>query len=89
MNAFHKSNLGDFGAALPADINGYVPTADCGAWELTYDHGDQPTHDDDGNLTEHGEWWATDRWPEIVDEAIAAAEAAEASVRTWQKQRTE
>ena len=85
MNAFHKSNLGSFGTDLPADSNGYVPTADCGPWELQYDHGSESTHDDDGELTPYGEWWEDDRWPEIVAEAVEATEAAEAGLTEWQQ----
>jgi hypothetical protein len=85
MNAFHKSNLGSFGNNLTADINGYVPTADTTAWELTYDHGGQDTHDDDGNLTEYGEWFEFERFPEIQSEAIAATKEAEAGISDWQE----
>jgi hypothetical protein len=85
MNAFHKSNLGSFGENLSADMHGYVPTADCGPWDLTYDHGTELTHDSDGNLTPYGEWWESDRWPEIVAEAVAATEAAEDGLAGWQQ----
>lgn len=82
--AFHKSNLGSFGESLPCSIEGYVPTADTGPWELTYDHGGESTHDADGELTEYGEWWENDSWPEIVAEAVAATAAAEAGLAEWQ-----
>jgi|GEM_PF-4957485 len=81
---FHKSNLGSFGINVTADINGYVPTAETTAWELTYDHGSESTHDEAGNLTEYGEWFESDRFPEIRHEAIKATEKAEAGIADWQ-----
>ena len=78
--AFHKSSLGSFGANLTADIDGYVPTADTTTWELTYDHGTDRTHDDGGNLTEYGDWWESERFPEIRAKAITATAEAEARV---------
>lgn len=82
--AFHHSNLGSFGDGLRADINGYVPTADTGAWELDYDHGTERTHDDEGNLTDYGQWWEDERFPEIRAEAIEATAEAEAEISKWQ-----
>lgn len=81
---FHKSNLGSFAGNVRADINGYVPTADTGPWELTYDHA-EPTHDAAGDLTEYGEWWADDRFPEIKADAIKATAEAEAGISEWQE----
>jgi hypothetical protein len=81
--AFHKSNLGSFGDNLTTDINGYVPTADTSAWELTYDHGGEQTHTSDGELTEYGEWWEDERFPEIKAEAMHATEEAEAALSDW------
>lgn len=83
MIANHKSNLGIFGDHLPSDIDGYVPTAECGPWELNYDHGSERTHDEAGELTAYGEWWRDDRWPEIVAEAVAATDAANAAASEW------
>lgn len=83
--AIHKSNLGSFGSNVPADIHGYIPTEDTTAWELTYDHGSESTHDDNGNLTEYGEWWEDERFPEIQADAIAAVQAAEADISDWQR----
>jgi hypothetical protein len=82
--AFHKNNLGSFGGHVQADMNGYVPTADTGAFELSYDHGSEHTHGADGNLTEYGEWWQDERFPEIKAEAIKATEDAEAGLSEWQ-----
>lgn len=82
--AFHRSNLGSYGTGLPADMNGYVPEDGDGPWSLSYDHGGEDTHDEDGDLTPYGEWWEEDRWPEIVTEAVAATERSEAGVREWQ-----
>lgn len=81
--SFHKSNLGSFGENLQADINGYVPTAETGPWDLDYDHGSERTHNADGSLTEYGEWWEQERFPEIRDAAISATEAAEAGITEW------
>jgi hypothetical protein len=74
---FHKSNLGSFGENVPSDMDGYVPTADTSPWELSYDHGSEYTHDEDGNLTEYGRWWKDERFPEIKADAIKATENAE------------
>ena len=82
---FHKSNLGSFGEGIKSDINGYVPDETTGPWDLTYDHGTTETHDDDGDLTEYGEWWETDRFPEIKSEAIAATQQAETDIADWQR----
>ena len=79
---YHKSNLGSF-ASLITDINGYVPTADTGPWDLTYDHGTEDTHDEDGELTEYGEWWEEERFPEIKADAIKATEEAESAISNW------
>ena len=81
---YHKSNLGSFGSSIHADINGYVPTAETGPWELDYDHGSEQTHDDAGNPTEYGIWWEVDRWPEIVVAAVKATAEAEAGINEWQ-----
>ena len=80
-NSIHVSN---FGVCAPrygryVDMDGYIPTADCGPWELHYDHGDEDTHDADGELTEYGEWWESE-WLDIIDEAVAATEAAAVAV---------
>ena len=83
MMAFHESNLGAFGGQVSSDINGYVPTVETGPWDLTYDHGTEETHDNDGDLTAYGEYWESDRFPEIKAEAIKATEAAEAAVAEW------
>ena len=83
MMAFHKSNLGKFGDHLDADLEGYVPTAETGPWELTYTHS-HPTHDDNGNLTEYGKWWEEDGFSEIRAESVAAADEAVKAVERWQ-----
>jgi hypothetical protein len=83
--AFHKSNLGSFGSNLPCDINGYVPEADDNPWGFVIDHGSEATHDDDGNLTEYGEWWEDEGFPEWRDGAIRATEEAEQSLSQWRQ----
>ena len=80
---FHKTRLGSFAGNVPADIDGYVPTADTGPWELTYDHGSYRTHDDDDNLTEYGEWWECERFPEIKADAIEATADANDGITDW------
>lgn len=84
--AFHISNLGSFSGHVAeyADMNGYVPTEETGAWDLSYDHGSERTHDESGELTEYGVWWEEDRFPEIRDAAVAATEKAEAGISDWQ-----
>ncbi len=77
---FHKDNFGSFGENLPADINGYVSTADTDPWDLVYDHGTEKTHATDGTLTEYGEWWESEGFPELQEEAIQATQDAEASI---------
>lgn len=82
--AFHISNFGAFRGGLTADMNGYVPEATDGPFDLAYDHGTERTHNADGELTEYGEWWAEERFPEIVAAQVAATEAAEARLHEWQ-----
>jgi hypothetical protein len=81
---FHKSNLGSFGEGVQADMNGYVPTADDGPWDFAIDHGSERTHDGDGNLTEYGEWWEEEGFPEWQAKAVEATRKAEAGIREWQ-----
>jgi len=81
---FHKSNLGSFGNNVQADINGFVPTEETGPWDLSYDHGSEDTHDASGNLTEYGEWWEEERFPEIKMDAVKATVEAEAGISKWQ-----
>ena len=81
--SYHKSNLGSFGEGLPCDMNGYVPEEGDDAFAGAWDHGTEKTHDDAGNLTEYGEWWQDERFPEIVAEAAEATEKANAGVEEW------
>ena len=78
--AFHKSNLGNYGNRIQCDMNGYVPTAETTPWELTYDHGMEATHDDDDELTEYGEWWEYEKFPEIKAAAIKAQAEAQSAM---------
>lgn len=82
--SYHKSNLGSFGGGIQADMNGYVPEATDGPWDLDYNHSTERTHNDDGSLTEYGEWWEDERFPEIQAAAIAATAKAEAALAAWQ-----
>jgi hypothetical protein len=84
--AFHKSNLGSFGEGLPADMNGYVPEADDGPWDFAVDHGCESTHDEDGELTEYGEWWEEEGFPQWQADAIAATQASEEACGQWQEE---
>ena len=81
--SYHVSNSGAYGAGLHTDIDGYIPDSDTGPWDLRYDHGCEETHTADGTLTEYGEWWEDERFPEILAEAIAATQAAEVGIADW------
>jgi hypothetical protein len=83
--AFHKSNYGSFGGSLPCDVHGFVPEARDGPWDLDFDHGSQRTHEDDGSLTEYGEWWKEEGFPELKERAVNATEVAEKELRKWQE----
>jgi hypothetical protein len=85
--SFHVSNFGAAGKCLAAfaDLRGMVPEHGDGAWTLSYDHGAESTHSDNGELTDYGEWWEADRWPEIVAEAVRATEEAGTALREWQR----
>jgi hypothetical protein len=83
---FHRSNLGSFGEGLQADMQGYVPEADDGPWDFTIDYGSERTHDADGELTEYGQWWEEEGYPEWQAAAIAATERATAALAEWQGQ---
>lgn len=82
--AYHKSNLGGFGYGVQADMNGYVPEEGDGPFALSYDHGTELTHDEYGELTEYGEWWVEDGYPEILAAAIKATAAAVKGLSEWQ-----
>lgn len=75
--AFHKSNLGRFGVALPCDMNGFVPEAD--------DTADMFQVDLVGD--DQREWWYEDGGFEgWRDEAVAKTEKAVAALEEWQEQ---
>lgn len=80
---FHKINLGSFGSGVRADIDGYVPTEDTGPWDLNYEHSER-THDDAGELTEYGEWWESEGFPAVREDAVRAAAEAEVRLADWQ-----
>ena len=82
--SFHASKFGRYGQAIPADINGYVPTSDTGPYDLSYAH-EEPTHDHHGKLTEYGVWWEDDGFPAIRAAAIEATRAAEPAVAEWKQ----
>lgn len=82
--AFHRTNLGSFAGGIRADMSGYVPEATDGPWDLSVDHGTERTHDADGELTEYGQWWEEEGYPEWQAEAIAATESATAALAEWQ-----
>lgn len=82
--AWHKSNLGMYGEGLPADMDGFIPQAGDEAFDLNVDHGAERTHGDDGELTEYGQWWEDEGFPEWQAAAIAATEKAEAALAEWQ-----
>lgn len=74
--AYHNSNLGAYAPTEHADMDGYIPEAEDGPWDLNWDHGSERTHNDDGSLTEYGEWWE-EEWPERRAEAVKATRKAE------------
>ena len=82
--AFHKTNLGSFGANIQTDMDGYIPEASDGPWDFAIDHGTQQTHNEDGSLTEYGEWWAEDGFAAWRDAAIAGAKSATEALDAWQ-----
>lgn len=84
--AFHKSNLGRFGDGLRSDMNGFVPEANDGPWDFAIDHGTERTHDEDGNLTDYGDWWEEEGFPEWQDAALDAALEATKTLSKWQRE---
>lgn len=82
--AFHKSNLGSFGEGLRADMDGYVPEASDGPWDFSIDHGTERTHNEDGGLTEYGEWWEEEGYPEWQAAAVKATARAAKALGEWQ-----
>lgn len=85
--SYHASNLGMYAHSISKDVNGFIPGAHDGPWDLDYDYGMEQTHDEDGGLTEYGEWWEDERWPEIVAEAVAATARSEAALAECQERR--
>lgn len=84
--AYHKSNLGAFGGSITSDMDGYIPEAGDGPWDLAVDHGGLATRDEDGELTEYGEWWEEEGFPEWQEQAIAATEQASEACSEWQEE---
>ena len=71
--SYHYTNLGHQRPPSYADKDGYIPT-DLAEWDsLNYDHGDSALFDEDGQLTEYGEWWRDEGFPDILAEAEAEA----------------
>lgn len=77
--SYHVSRLGRFGLSIHTDQHGYVPQDSDGAWDLTFGHA-EATHDKSGDLTEYGDWWECERWPEIVADAVRATAEAESEL---------
>lgn len=82
--AFHISNLGAFGGGIPHDMNGYVPEAAAGPWDFQVDHGTESTHDASGELTEYGEWWESEGFPEWRSRAVESTKESIESLSDWQ-----
>jgi hypothetical protein len=80
---YHISNLGSFGGGITHDMDGYVPEQGDDPFAGAWDHGSESTHDEDGELTEYGEWWQDERFPEIVAEAEAATAKAQEGIDEW------
>lgn len=79
---FHRTNLGMYGN-LPSDMDGYVPEDQDGPWDFNIDHGSERTHDENGELTEYGEWWENEGFPEWKAEAIASTAESEKELDEW------
>jgi len=69
---FHKSNLGRFGADLPCDIDGYVPT-----------EGDKPFRFRWDYFIE----WTPELWSEFLARAIEKTAQATQALAEWQEPR--
>lgn len=80
---FHGSNLGSFAPTEHLDMNGFLPDEDDGPWDLTYDHGSERTHDEDGLLTDYGIWWELERFPELKAAALGAVRSASRALAEW------
>lgn len=78
-NYFHYTALGSFAHRVGVDMHGYIPTADCGPWELKYDHGSESLTPD------YVQWWESE-WPSLVADAVAATAAADAAIAEWQSE---
>jgi len=81
----HKNNFGSFANDIQTDINGYIPIDSDEAFDLDYDHGCELTHDENGELTEYGDWFENDRFPEIKANAKIAIRKAERGITKCQK----
>jgi hypothetical protein len=81
---FHKSNYGTFGSNLPCDMNGYVPERNDSPFRGAWDHGTERTHDDGGELTEYGQWWEDEGFPELLERVAESLERADESLTEWQ-----
>lgn len=80
---FHKSNYGSFGGGLPADMDGYVPEEGDDAFAGNWDHGGRATHHPDGTLTEYGEWWESEGFPDLLERATEVKERADEQLAEW------
>lgn len=80
---FHYSNMGSFAPSI-RDMNGYVPEATDGPWEFAIDYGGQATHNEDGSLTDYGEWWEEEGFLAWRDVAVRETEKAIVALARWQ-----
>lgn len=83
--AYHVSNLGAFGDESLADMNGYIPEDGDGPWDFAVDHGGRETHDEDGDLTEYGEWWEEEGFPDWVEKCERATKRSARALNKWQR----
>lgn len=81
---FHYSSMGEY-APITRDMDGYVPEAGDGPWDFAVDHGTERTHDDGGELTEYGQWWEEEGFPQWRDRAIEETKFAEEGLAQWQE----
>lgn len=85
---FHKSNYGAFGANLPADMDGYVPEPGDNPFRGKWDHGSERTHDENGELTEYGQWWEEEGFPELLERVEKAKKESDAQLEKWRDDNT-
>jgi hypothetical protein len=65
-------------------MEGFVPDDGDGPWDLCMEH-NEATHNEDGTLTEYGEWWETEGFPEFQQRGIDQTREANLALDEWLK----